>query len=236
MKMKKQKLYIFLIILTIGCNLNTSKESKFERNLPKKDLIMLNRLVEKFDELIKNKYEGNINEFLNRVVEGKSIIEIADKNSNCQILIEFEKSTLEYKSEKLQYDTVYASNNYKIGDEELFSYESLIMAVTQDRDTGWEDIVVFGEQTTEQKIEEVKKHGYWNHISESSFVRALIETKIENQDIDEYIDARQSDGELNPRLMANGILESKIDVNNYFIKRIIVFEIFRKQIKKEHEC
>jgi len=234
--MKKQKLYILLIILTIGCNLNFSKESKFERNLPKKDLIMLNRLVENFDKLIENKYEGNINEFLNRVVEGKSIIEIADKNSNCQILIEFEKSTLEYKSEKLQYDTVYASNNYKIGEEELFSDELLIITVTQDKDTSWEDFEVFGEQITEKKMKEIKKHGYWNHISESSFERALIETKIENQDIDEYIDARQSVGELNPRLMANGILESKIGANNYFIKRIIVFEIFRKQMKKEHKC
>ena len=234
--MKKQKLYILLLILTIGCSLKSSIESKFEGNLPKEDLIMLNRLVEKFDELIENKYEGNIPDFLNSVAEGESITEIVNKNSDCQILLAFEKSTLEYKGEKLQYDTVYASNYYKIGEEELFSEDLIIMTVTQDRDTSWGDIVVIGEQTTQKKIEEIKKQGYWNHISESSFVRALTETKIENQEIDEYLDRRQAVGELNPKSMANALLEFKIDVNSYFIKRIIVFEIFRQQIKREHGC
>jgi len=235
-EMKKHKLYILLIILIIGCNSNSPIESKFEKKLPKEDLIVLNQLVQKFDELIDDEYEGNIQEFLKRIAEEESIAGIKDKNINCQILVKFEKSTLEYRSEKLQYDTVYASNYFRIGEEELFSEEPVIMTVTQDRDTSWVDIIVSGAQTTEKKIEVVRKDGYWNHVSESSFVRALIETKIKNHDVGEYVDARKSFGELNPRLMANGILESKINTNNYFMKRIIVFEIFRKQIKKEHGC
>ncbi len=57
----------------------------------------------------------------------------------------------------------------------------------------------------------------------------------ENIEIMEYVDAKDAVGFLNPQRMASSILKSEIDVNNYFIKRIIAIELFIKQIKSEVE-
>lgn len=220
----------------IGCKMENPIKIKFEKNLPVQDLMVLDEMTNEFGQLIKNKYKGKIENFLADIVNKKTIFDANDERKYCLLLSKFRKSTLEYKSEKLKYDTVYASNNYQIGEEEFYSEEPVIMTVTQNQDTSWEDLIVFGEQTTQKKIQEVKNRGYWNHISESSFVKAIIESKIDDKDIQGFIDSKQAIGDLNPIGMANSILESKIDVNDYLIKRIIIFEIFRKQIKKEHGC
>ena len=219
----------------IGCKFKDSKKEKFKENLPKNDLIVLEKLGNNFDQLLIKKYDGNIRLFLADVKNERLVFD-DNKKGNCDLLKEFEESTLEFKSEILQYDTVYASKSYKLGSEEFYSNQPVIITITQDQDTSWEYVVVYGEETTEKKIEQVKKRGYWNHISESSFVNALIESNLENGDIKEYMEAKKSTGELNPRAMANGILESNIKVDDYFIKYIIVFEIFRKQIRKGYGC
>ena len=57
-----------------------------------------------------------------------------------------------------------------------------------------------------------------------------------NTEIMEYIDAKDAVGYLNPERIASSLLKSEIDVENYFIKRIIAIELFIKQIRKEYEC
>ena len=62
--------------------------------------------------------------------------------------------------------------------------------------------------------------------------------RIENENIyiEQYLDRRENVGFVSPKIMAAGILKEKVDEEDYFIKRIIVFELFIRQIKEEYEC
>ena len=238
MKMKKDTIYILIIILSIGCGGKSTLESDFEKSLPKEDLMILNDLVGKFDDLVESKYQGDVRKLLAEIGDEETVFENIDSSSNCKLIKGFENSTLEFRSEKLQYDTVYSSNYHSwFGEEKSYSDEPIIVTVAQDRDTSWGDIIIVqGEQTTQNMIEQIRKDGYWNHISDSSFLKALKEVNLNNSAIAQYIDAKLAAGELNHVLIAKTTLENDIDIDNYFIKRIIIFEVFRNQMKREHGC
>ena len=90
--------------------------------------------------------------------------------------------------------------------------------------------------TIEEQIEEIKRRGYLRFISASSFTSALSKISDSKIEIQEYIDTKDIVGYINPQQMASSILKNKIDDDNYFLKRIIVFEIFIAQIRKEYSC
>lgn len=232
----KKGLRLLITIFIIGCqNLNPTV-NKFRNYLPPKDLMVLEKMVDYFDELIMDKYNGDPSLFWKNILDDKAALDEHEKKRACELLKEFEESTLEYKSEKLEYDTVYASNYYKIEDKELYSEEPVIMTVTQEQDTSWDLRFFPREQTIEENINEVKKEGYWNYISKSSFVKALIASASNDEEVKEYIEARNTIVKLNYKNMVQEILDSKIDTNDYFIKRIVVFEILSKQVKEEYGC
>jgi len=234
--MKINILIILLSLITTGCQQKKSNINRFEENLPKSDLTVLDKLAKEFDQFIEKRYDGKIDSFLTGVAETKRIFDRSEGGDYCQLLEKFDKSTLEYKSEKLSYDTVYTSNFYKTRDEEFYSADPIFITVTQEKDTGWEDLMLLDEQTLQHKIDYIEKVGYWKFISESSFVNSLTETNIRNKNVVNYIEARHTFGNLNPATTSRAIRKLELDLDNYFVKRIIVFEIFAEIIKLEYQC
>ena len=66
--------------------MESSVKVKFEKNLPVQDLLILNEMVAEFDQVIENKYKGEIKLFLTDIVSGETILDVRNKDKNCLIL------------------------------------------------------------------------------------------------------------------------------------------------------
>jgi len=223
---------ILLIILTsISCKNRNQLEIEFENQLPETDQITLDRIVNSYDNFIRNEFKGDTHQFLSRIETAKQVLSDSIKQEYCELARMFDESTLEFKSQNVKYDSVYVSES------------GSIIRIQQPEDISEDELQIDEEisilpsgRTIEEEIEEIKNRGYWRFISASSFTTALSKTVNENIEIMKYVDAKDAVGHLNPQRMAASILESEIDVDNYFIKRIIALELYIKQIKSEYGC
>ena len=199
-------LYILLIVSTlVGCQTRSHLEIEFERHLPKTDFILLQRLVDAYDNFIEASYSGDTDKFFSQIELDKPIFIETDKQSYCEILKMFDESTLDYKSQKVKYDSVYLSE------------EGNIITIRQKEDVYDEELkqeeeitILSPGQTIEEEIEKIKEEGYWRLISESSFKSALlkISKKNPNTDLEEYIKTKETIGYVNPQLMASSIIKN----------------------------
>jgi len=136
------------------------------------------------------------------------------------------------KGVKLKYDTVFIGHSRISNDLS----DTMIIIVTQNKDTSEQLEILYGDNSWQAQVEKAKNDGYWNLINESSFVKAL-KHKENPKEIDEYIETRETIGKWNYRKIAESMeQDSKIDYEEYFIKRIIVFEIISEHMKQEHGC
>jgi len=225
-------LLIILIVLTcISCENRNQLEIVFENKLTETDQTTLDRIIISYDNFIKSEFKGKTDQFLSQIESNKQVLNKLKKQEYCELVRMFDESTLEYKSKNVNYDSVYISDS------------GSIITIPQPEDVSEiglkldEEISILRPgRTIEEEIEEIKNRGYPRFISTSSFTSAL--SKIENENIlvKEYVNAREAAGYINPKRMASSILKSEIDVNNYFVKRIIAIELFIKQIKSEYGC
>jgi len=82
----------------------------------------------------------------------------------------------------------------------------------------------YKEPIDEDSIIETRKN--WVAINYvGSYTRALNSIKNKSRFLTEYLDMRDAAGTIDPRLIADRMLETKVDLNDYFIKRLIVTEI-----------
>lgn len=225
-------LSIFLLILTcISCKKDNRLELIFESHLPETDQVILNKIINSYDNLITTEFKGNTNKFLSQIESNSLALDSLKKQEYCDLVTIFDNSTLEVKNQNVKYDSVYLSDSgsiIKIMQPEDISTNGLELD---------EEIIILPPgQTIEEEVEKIKNRGYWRFISVSSFESALSKIENENIDVKEYLDAKKTVGYLNPQRMASSILKSDIDVSNYFIKRIIAIELFIKQIKSEYGC
>ncbi len=58
-----------------------------------------------------------------------------------------------------------------------------------------------------------------------SYTRALNSIENKSRFLIGYLDMRDAAGTIDPRLIAYRMLDNKVDLNDYFIKRLIVTEI-----------
>jgi len=203
----------------------------FENKLTETDQTTLDRIIISYDNFIKSEFKGKTDQFLSQIESNKQVLNKLKKQEYCELVRMFDESTLEYKSKNVNYDSVYISDS------------GSIITIPQPEDVSEiglkldEEISILRPgRTIEEEIEEIKNRGYPRFISTSSFISAL--SKIENENIlvKEYVNAREAAGYINPKRMASSILKSEVDVNNYFVKRIIAIELFIKQIKSEYGC
>jgi hypothetical protein len=229
--MRKEHYFILIVLTCISCMNRNQLELEFENHLPETDLILLEKIVNSYDNLIKTEYNGKINDFFNQIKLDKPLLNDLNNQEYCELIKMFDKSNLEYKSQKVQYDTVYLSD------------QGNIISIMQPEDISEDDLVLDEDflilppdRTIEDEIEKIKERGYWRFISESSFTSALSKISNRNIEIQEYINAKEAIGYINPQRMASSLAKHEIDVENYFIKRIIAIELFINQIRKEYGC
>ena len=229
------QIILFLFVLN-ACQTDNPNKRKFENHLPKEDLEILEELIVTFDKVINNNYGGEISKFLRKVADDEKSLSETDAETHCKLYLKFQNSTLEFKSENLKYQDVFFSNYYTEDGDIIYTKEPTILAVEQSGDTIWNGIEIFKENSEDAILEIVKQRGYWNPLSESSFLKALMLSGTDNEEIIAYMNSRELHGPPHVQQLATDLNFPHIETSNYFIKRIIVFEIFRRQIRKVSGC
>lgn len=142
----------------------------------------------------------------------------------------FDASTLEFKYKRQKYDSVYLSKAGNI----------VKVRQGQEEQSGLyldEEITILPPGfSIEDEMKKVIEEGYEELIFKSSFHKALKNIANGNKDLEAYIDQREHVGQINPNVVISSLLRNDLDAQDYFIKRIIVVEIFIRQIKIELDC
>ena len=228
------KIELIIILLTFsffGCETKNKLEIEFENHLPKTDKLILEEIVNVFDNYIESEFNGNSKEYYKHIESKSAKFTESYKKTFCELLDKFDNSTLEYKSIKVKYDSVY------------FSKDGEIRRIRQKQDIEpgekvYEDVIdVFPPGlTNNEQLEKIKLEGYWRFISDSSFKKALLEISTNNSNIQQYIDRKDAVGYINPYALASSIQILDIDDTDYFIKRIIAVELFINEIRINYGC
>ena len=227
------RILLKLIVLSLffGCEVTNQKELEFENSLPKMDLATIEEMVNVYDNLVESKYNGNPNQLFLEIANDQTIFNKSYAEKYCKLVKKFDNSTLEFKTKKASYDSVYLTT------------DGTIVKLKKDQEQGKDDLVLEEDillipqwSTMEEEIQEIKDNGYHEFVSESSFLNALRKIADGNEDVLGFIDRKEMVGYLSPKRLAIGLLEYDLDLNDYFIKRIIVFELFTNQLKIEFGC
>ena len=142
----------------------------------------------------------------------------------------FDASTLEFKYKRQKYDSVYLSKAGNI----------VKVRQGQEEQSGLyldEEITILPPGfSIEDEMKKVIEEGYKELVFKNSFHKALKNIANGNKDLEAYIDQREHVGQINPNVVISSLLRNDLDAQDYFIKRIIVVEIFIRQIKIELDC
>lgn len=232
------------MVIFFQCSESKSVDlSNFEESISNSDLEILNKWVVLFDEIFEDNYskdeKGKIllfEDILNSNTKKWNL----NRDETCKLLKDYNTSTLEYKYIKKQYDTVYYSEKLN-PDSQILQFDSVgIVSITQEQDTSYGDDILLPpsiEETIENKIEYIKEQGYCFTLNESSFFGAINNIESKDSIVLDYIYSRNLVGLLNYQtIVANGIRNEKMDLNNEIWRKIFVFEVLIKYIEKEYGC
>ena len=229
--MKRLLLVIVAIPILIGCETASQKEREFEKSLPQADLIVLEKIVESYNNLLESKYNGDPKQLFSAISSGQPILNEAREPQYCELINLLSSSTLEYKSRNVKYDSVYLADDgsiKKVRKENDSTNYKLVLD---------EDFIVLPPgRTIEEEVERIREEGYWEFVSESSFISALKSIADGNTDLEQYIDRKENVGYVDTKSMARSLMEDDISDDNYFVKRIVALELFINKVKIEYGC
>ncbi len=113
--MSKMPLILLIVLTCISCENRNQLEVAFENQLPETDLRALSRIVNSFDNFIKNEFKGNTDQFLSQIEMNKQILSKSKKQEYCELAIMFDESTLEIKMSNMiqfTYQNLEVSSQY----------------------------------------------------------------------------------------------------------------------------
>ncbi len=231
----KEIIILIVSSIVLGCNFNDSRINTFEKALPDRDLVVLNRWVEFYDSLVSINYSEN--EFkgqhlLSAIVEKKKIKLNNLEHKICDLIAEINHSTLEEKTNWFSYDSVFIGRSLF----EPISNDSMIITIDQDGERNEELVIVpNGNGSLTEQMNYIKNKGYERIVSESTLINAL--EKIDGpEELYDYLNRRKEVGRLNYRSVAESWLESEINFDSYFLKRILIVEVIYPFYSNEYEC
>jgi len=227
--MKILKIFIFLLLIS-SCS-NNEQIAEFENILGTENSQTLTNLVHVFEnDFLKRQYpelktEKAYRQYLTEL-ENNSTGNWAKPSKKSRDI--FNESKLRYEIYRIP-DSVWVE---KSPDSSHFKYDKSTIK------TKWkylnengefeygvsESSISFNEPKNEDSLIELrKKYIDVNYVGK--YRGALYSISKHNKFISEYLDMTDAAGILDPRMVAAKMLSNDVDLNNYFIKRIIVTEI-----------
>lgn len=164
------------------------------------------------------------------IIEGTGIFALIKQNG--------EEDYLSFGSEHLEYRQK-GEKNY------LYLQDSLIRIIDQDSFFNEEIAIYPPNRTIEEELIKVQEHGYLNFSSNSLFDEAIdsikhIYSKDDVLELKSYVEVKKERIDIEHWRLAEYLHEEyctkNIDLNDYFLKRIIVFEIFVEYLFLESDC
>ena len=216
--------YIVTLVITIfifSCNENKKIENelmdKFENILGESETKYLNEIVGDFDSYLKTKYKDtNSNSELKQYLRDLSKSKYPDFwKIDKMKLDKYLKSNLFAKYDSIYPDSVWFKNNeINIRFNELGITESIIPIKRKNQELNVDSLII-----------SIKKTPKLNEIEPSYFQIALESIMEKDTLILNYIDAKQTAGNISLRLIANGLLYNLSPKKEYFAKRIMIMEM-----------
>jgi len=229
---KKRFIKVLLLLLLISSCSNEKDIGKFESILGEENSETLSYLLDDFEsDFLKRQYpnldtEKAYKQFLTELSKGqtqywkkisKSSREYLEKsNLRLEVYSVPDSIWIERDPEKL---TLSSSDvpMLKIKRKYLMPDGTFGFSIS-------ESSFLYKEKINEDSIIESRKK--WVDINYvGSYTRALNSISNKSDFLTEYLDMRDAVGTIDPKLIADQMLETKVDLNDYFIKRLIVTEI-----------
>lgn len=236
----EMRFYIFLFIglTSLSCNNNTSDNKEFIEFLGTKKSEALNKLVFSFDDFIKTNYgdvnDKNIRAFLNdfSCEDSLNSILIFETEKNKKILEDVEKTGLrkdiwlygsetDYKEYPILELTSKTEQNDSLKVVELDIKDEFI-PIRSDKSINYDSL---------EKAIKLRWDTTLSSNQRGAFLFGLY--KYSNDTIiKDYVEAKTSvGGDISPCLISDGLLSLRTDLNNVYIKYIILTEIYYSMIK-----
>ena len=223
---------IIILLLTFSCS-NQKEITEFEKVLGKENSEALTYLVNDFESDYLKRHYPNIgtkkaySQFLKELSTGQTeYLQNISENSREY----FEKSTLKLEIYSVL-DSIWIERNPKkltsninsnptlnikrkyLRPDGTYSYSTSISSF-QDGETIDEDSI----------INESQKN--WMDINyDGRYSLALNAISNKSDFLEDYLKIRDASGKIDPRFIAERMLKSKVDLNEYLIKRLIITEI-----------
>ncbi|MCL8008958.1 hypothetical protein M8845_16120 [Gelidibacter japonicus] len=223
---------IIILFLTFSCS-NQKEITEFEKVLGKENSETLTYLVNDFEsDFLKSQYpdlgtKKAYNQFLKELSNGQTEYRQKISENSREY---FEKSNLrleiysipdsiwiERDPDKLTFNknnnpTLNIKRKY-LRPDGTFRYGTSISSFQYKEPMDEDSIII-----------ESRKN--WNDINyDGRYSRALNAISNKSDFLTEYLKIRDAAGMIDPRFIAERMLESKVDLNDYFIKRLIITEI-----------
>jgi hypothetical protein len=222
---------IIILLLTLSCS--TKKDiSEFEKVLGKENSKTLTYLVNDFEsDFLKRQYphldtKNAYKQFLTELSKGETEYWKKISESSREYL---EKSDLRLEIYSVP-DSIWIERDPK---KMLLSNGDIPMLkikrkyLMPDGTFGYstsESSFRYKEPMNEDSI--IKSRKNWIELNYvGSYTKALNSISNKSQFLTEYLGIRDAAGTIGPRLIADRMLETKIDLDDYFIKRLIITEI-----------
>ncbi len=222
---------IIILLLTFSCS-NEKEISEFEKILGKENSETLTYLVNDFEsDFLKRQYPNldtkkAYKKFLTELSKGQTEYWKKISESSREYL---EKSNLRLEIYSVP-DSIWIERNPEIL---TLSFSDVPMLkikrkyLMPDGTFGFstsESSFNYRVPIDEDSIIESRKN--WIDINYvGSYSRALNSISNKSDFLIDYLDIREVAGTIDPRLIADRMLETKVDLNDYFIKRLIITEI-----------
>ncbi|RXJ51215.1 hypothetical protein [Gelidibacter gilvus] len=223
---------ILISLLTFSCS-NQKEITEFEKVLGKENSEILTYLVNDFEsDFLKRQYPNistkkAYNQFLKELSNGQTEYKpkISENSTeyleNSALRLEIysvpDSIWIERDPEKLtfsnnNYPTLNIKRKYLMPDG-TFRYGTSVSSFQYKEPIDDDSVII-----------ESRKN--WIDINyDGRYSRALNAISNKSDFLTEYLKIRDASGMIDPRFIAERMLESKVDLNNYFIKRLIITEI-----------
>ncbi|GER61028.1 hypothetical protein ULMA_31360 [Patiriisocius marinus] len=217
--------------LLIGCA-NNKTITEFERILGKENSKTLTYLVQDFEnDFLADEYpnlatDESYERFLEELIDGNGRVwqEISNESRE-----RFAKSTLKYEIYSVP-DSVWIerdTNKLELSYSNIPMVKTRLKVLIPDGTFEYnfsESSFNYKEPIDEDSI--IKQ--YMNYVNVNyvgSYVRALNSIPNKSRFLVNYLNIRDAAGIISPVIIASRMLDSKVDFNDYFIRRLIVTEI-----------
>ncbi len=212
-----------MVFIITSCS-NSKQIEKFENILGSTNSkIISNAVIDFENQILKNQYPGlsleqAYRKYLNDVEDNYN----GDwKRISKRSKSEFDKNNFKYDFLRIADSVWIEQNNERKSVQTKWKY----LNTNGEFKYGFSESSLSKDELKNADSLIANREGYYDINLKGNYRKAFESISEENNFIAEYLEMTNNVGKLDPRFLAYKILESNVELNNYFIKRLIITDI-----------